>query len=328
MPRDQRYVPPGSLLEITTRTFQGRLLLPPTEEVRDAVLGVLGFALSLFSQVELHGFICLTTHYHMLISVPDPETLARFMSFFNGNVARKVSKIIGWTGAFWSRRYADIPILDELAAVKRLDYLLRNSCKEGLVSSPLAWPGATTARALVLGETVRGKWVNETELSAARRRWKRAHREDYEPEPDPAEFTTWFTIKLAPLPCWKDKGDAERRSLCRAIIERIEESMKGVSVMGVERLRAQNPLQEPRGKYPRRSPEPRCHSSTPEGWRAYVHEHRELRDIYRSVSARIRAGEVSVPELPAWTLPPPRHFTPSRNIRPVTWEAVQAAAAN
>ncbi len=47
MPRSLRFVPsPGTLVEVTTRTVQGRLLLKPTSPINQAVLGVLGRAQS------------------------------------------------------------------------------------------------------------------------------------------------------------------------------------------------------------------------------------------------------------------------------------------
>jgi hypothetical protein len=42
MPRPLRFVPAGSLVEITTRTIEGRLLLKPSPELTDIILGVIG----------------------------------------------------------------------------------------------------------------------------------------------------------------------------------------------------------------------------------------------------------------------------------------------
>jgi hypothetical protein len=44
MPRPLRFIPEHSLVEITTRTLQGRLLLKPSPELNDLVLGVIGKA--------------------------------------------------------------------------------------------------------------------------------------------------------------------------------------------------------------------------------------------------------------------------------------------
>ncbi len=40
--RPLRYIPPGSVVEVTSRTIQGRLLLRPSPEVNDIILGVIG----------------------------------------------------------------------------------------------------------------------------------------------------------------------------------------------------------------------------------------------------------------------------------------------
>ena len=59
----------------------------------------------------------------------------------------------------------------------RLYYLLSNSCKEGLVGSPLQWPGVSAAAALYRGEwTMRGIWYDRTAEHADRLRGiKRQH---------------------------------------------------------------------------------------------------------------------------------------------------------
>lgn len=44
MARDLRYVPPGSLVEVTCRTIQGRFLLRPSRELNEIVYGILGRA--------------------------------------------------------------------------------------------------------------------------------------------------------------------------------------------------------------------------------------------------------------------------------------------
>jgi hypothetical protein len=44
MPRPLRFVPEHALVEITTRTLQGRLLLRPSPELNDLVLGIVGRA--------------------------------------------------------------------------------------------------------------------------------------------------------------------------------------------------------------------------------------------------------------------------------------------
>jgi len=140
MPRRLRFVPPGSLVEVTCRTVQGRLLLRPSPILRDLTLGVLARAARLYP-VEIHAFAFLSNHYHLLMTVPDAERLARFMNYLNSNLAREAGRLIRWREKFWGRRYQAILVSDEDAAqIERLRYVLSHGAKEGLVASPLDWP--------------------------------------------------------------------------------------------------------------------------------------------------------------------------------------------
>jgi hypothetical protein len=65
MPRPLRFVPEQSLVEITTRTLQGRLLLKPSSELTDIILGVIGKAQELYG-MTIHAFVFLSTHAHFL----------------------------------------------------------------------------------------------------------------------------------------------------------------------------------------------------------------------------------------------------------------------
>ena len=48
MPRPLRFIPPGSLVEVTTRTIHGRLLLTPSPELADLIRGIVGKAQALY----------------------------------------------------------------------------------------------------------------------------------------------------------------------------------------------------------------------------------------------------------------------------------------
>src|SRR5687767_13509069 len=128
MGRPLRYIPAGSLVEVTTRTIQERMLLRPSPEVNERILGVLGRAQSLFP-VRIHAIVVLSNHWHGLLSVDDGAQLAAFMAFVNGNIAREIGRLHNWPHRFWSRRYRAIVVADDAAAVARLRYLIRNGCQ-------------------------------------------------------------------------------------------------------------------------------------------------------------------------------------------------------
>ncbi|HEY0512697.1 MAG TPA: transposase [Thermoanaerobaculia bacterium] len=157
MARLLRFIPDtGSLVEVTTRTFQSRLLLTPKPQLNRIIIGTLARASRRY-KVGAVAFSFLSNHYHLLLRVDDAEQLARFMGYFNSKLAREVARLTGWRQKIWSRRYQAIVISNEEAAqVARLVYVLSNSCKEGLVARLADWPGVHAAPALLAGSSLEG----------------------------------------------------------------------------------------------------------------------------------------------------------------------------
>jgi hypothetical protein len=63
MSRHLRFVPDGgALVEVTCRTIQGRLLLRPSQQLNDIILGVLGRAQERYP-VDIVIFSFLSSHY-------------------------------------------------------------------------------------------------------------------------------------------------------------------------------------------------------------------------------------------------------------------------
>jgi REP element-mobilizing transposase RayT len=195
MGRPLRFMPyPVSTFEITTRCLHSRLLLTPSEELNQIVLGVIGRAQCLFPGILLHLFVVASNHIHMLATTPSANLLASFMGYVNGNIAREVGKLQSWTEKFWSRRYRAIPVLDHTALLERARYFLSHGCKEGLVKRPRDWPGANCVKALCEGLQLWGLWFDRTREYQARLQGKRFMKN---------EFAAPYQVKLAPLPCWE-----------------------------------------------------------------------------------------------------------------------------
>ena len=88
MGRRLRYLPyDRSLVEVTNRTIHGRMLLKPTKRFRDITLGALGRAQRRYG-VEIHAFVFLSNHYHLLISVSDAQQMARFVGYVESKLAK------------------------------------------------------------------------------------------------------------------------------------------------------------------------------------------------------------------------------------------------
>ncbi len=67
--RNLRHFPPGSLVEVTTRT-QGRRLMVPSRLLNQIIVGVLGRAQGRYP-VRIHAYGSASNHYHLTLTVDD-----------------------------------------------------------------------------------------------------------------------------------------------------------------------------------------------------------------------------------------------------------------
>lgn len=300
MPRRLRYVPSGSLVEVTTRTIHERFLLRPSPEVNDLILGVIGKAQA-STNVHIHALVFLSNHWHALLSVDDAAQLAAFMGFVNGNIARELARLHGWRDRLWSRRYQAIVVADDDAAVARLRYILLNGCKEGLVDKPADWPGVSCVGALTRGETLKGTWYDRTAESRARRRGSKS---------PPASFATKYEVKLSPLPLWRGWPTERLRSACKNLIAGIEAETRtqrassGQAALGRERIMAQHPYDRP--EHPEASPAPLVHASTRNIRKAFRHQYATFVDAFSAAASALRSGEKA--DFPPGAFPPAGPF--------------------
>src|ERR1017187_8355150 len=243
MPRPLRFIPEKSLVEITTRTLQGRLLLRPSPELTDLILGVIGKAQTLYG-MTIHAFVFLSTHAHFLLSPASAGQLAKFMQFVNANVAKEAGRLHLWRERLWSRRYRSIVVADEKAAHARLRYILAHGAKEGLVGTPAAWPGPNCIAALTTGAILRGTWFDRSAEYLARQRGETVF---------PSQFATTFDVHLTPLPCLQHLTADQRQAEYRRTVGEIqaqteaENKEKGRQPMGVAAILAQDPHSKPAG---------------------------------------------------------------------------------
>jgi len=299
MSRRLRFIPEGgALVEVTCRTIQGRFLLKPSEELRSIVIGVLARAQKLYP-IELHAFVFLSNHYHLLLSAQNAHQLARFMNYLNSNLAREAGRVHGWREKFWSRRYQAIVVSEEEAAqTGRLRYLLSHGCKEGLVSRPREWPGAHCAEALVEGRLLEGLWFDRSQEYAARTRRE---------EIDRLAYATAETIRLEPLPCWQHLSEEMYRCRVGELILQIEaetaelHAKEGTQPLGVGAVLAQNPHDRPlRSK---KAWAPAFHAATKVARRELVEAYGWFLGAYREAAEKLCCGDLGA-SFPEGCFPP------------------------
>jgi putative transposase len=302
MPRRLRFIPPeGAVVEVTTRTIQGRLLLRPSRLLNLIVLGTLGRSQRLY-RVRLHDFVFMSNHYHLLLSVDSALQLARFMGYFNGNLAKEVARLTQWKDKIWSRRYQAVLISTEPEAqLARQRYIFSHGLKENLVDSPRTWPGVTSLEAHLSGRPLEGLWFDRTQQFKARR----------QRETSPAErFSEKETVCLTPLPCLANLSDDEHKALVEKTIADIElEGARDIRASGRPPVGEHQIRTQPHNATPqrsKRSPAPFAHCASTKQrrqlWKAYCW----FLAAYLDAKESLRAGRQA--RFPEGSFPPPAPF--------------------
>jgi hypothetical protein len=252
--------------------------------------------------LELHAFVALSNHVHLLVTVRDAAQLAGFMAFVNGNIAREVGRLHRWRERFWGRRYRAIVVADETAQVERLKYILENGVKEGLVPSPKSWPGCSSVAALTTGVPLIGTWHDRSAEYHARRRGE---------EIKPGQFKTTYPVTLSPLPCWRHLSVEAHRRSCAELVASIEAASSssrahgGRPPLGADHILGVHPHDLP--VHSDSNPAPLVHAASSAARRAFRAAYRAFVDAFRWAAARLRRGERGV-EFPEAAFPPPLPF--------------------
>jgi hypothetical protein len=299
MSRPLRFIPEGSLVEVTTRTIQGRLLLRPSPELNDLVLGVIGRAQHLYA-MTIHAFTVASNHAHLLLSPSDAEQLARFMQFVNANVAKEVARLHNWPERVWSRRYRAIPVVDDKAAHARIRYQLSHGAKEGLVAAAGNWPGANCIAALTHGDVLRGTWHDRSAEYRAGTTGK---------DVKPGQFSTTYDIRITPLPCVLHLSTDQQQSHYRRVVGEIDAAARvanqeeGRTPMGVDKILAQDPHHRPEA--PDRSAAPLVHAHDDGARNVFLAAYRVFVSNYRAAVDNLKGVARQITDLfPDWAFPP------------------------
>jgi len=306
-------VPEGNtLVEVTVRTSQSRLLLRPGPAVNEIILGVLGRAQRLYP-VRCCSVVFMSNHWHALLQVDDALQLARFMQHVDGNLSSEIGRkeMHDWPSTMWSRRYQSIVVSDEEGAqVERLRYHLAHGVKECLVDQVKRWPGVHFAKSILGGKPLKGLWFNRTEEFAARNRGDDFGRLKYAEEE---------VLKLSQLPCWADLTPEQYRERIAELVEEIEaeartdREARGIEPWGVEAILRQDPHTRP--NQTKKSPAPACHAGSKGFRKKFWEEYSAFVADFREAAEKLKAGEWPV-RFPLGSFPPGLPFVSAYAAQP------------
>jgi len=89
---------------------------------------------------ELHEFVVMPNHIHLLLTPAPDLTLERVMQFIKGGYSHRAGQQLGPSLGVWARGYMDHRVRDPRDYEAHRDYIHQNPVQRGLASSPEKFP--------------------------------------------------------------------------------------------------------------------------------------------------------------------------------------------
>jgi len=177
---------------ITNRCEHEMFLLLPKERITSIIQCWFARALCLFGDgIEVYAFVFLSNHFHLLLR-DTKGTLAAFMWYFQGNVARAINRELERKGRFWFREYDDVIVTGDEEFLDRYAYTVGNAVKAGLVEKSEEWPGWSSLQGALGDGRYRFEMLNRTKYHNATRRGQKVDESQY--------METWeFALSVPPM---------------------------------------------------------------------------------------------------------------------------------
>ncbi len=134
-----KHVPPYLLVDkaiyfVSCRTYQGLPIIDSAQK-KEIVLTNLLDIIKTFGY-ELHGWVILDNHYHVLFKVSEAKTIPLAFQRIHGKSSREINTIDGIRGRKVWYNYWDECVRDEKDYYNKLNYIHVNAVKHGYVKNP------------------------------------------------------------------------------------------------------------------------------------------------------------------------------------------------
>ena len=122
----------------TTKTSMSKQLL---QSERNALLLVdVLRSFATVPGVELHDFVIMPDHLHILFTLHEGTTVEKAMQLVKGRFSYRLKKEFGFIGEVWQRGFSDVKIKDRTSFEAHVEYIANNPVKAGLVALPSDYP--------------------------------------------------------------------------------------------------------------------------------------------------------------------------------------------
>jgi putative transposase len=123
---------------VTTGTSMGRRLLQ-SERNAGLLIDVLR-SLVAERKFELHDFVIMPDHIHLLLTVKDGMTVEKAMQLIKGRFSHRLSHEFGHKGEVWQRGFSELQVMSRESLETHREYIGQNPVKAGLVISADEFP--------------------------------------------------------------------------------------------------------------------------------------------------------------------------------------------
>jgi putative transposase len=123
---------------VTTKTSMARRLL---QSDRNAMLLIDVLRANVAAgKFQLHDFVIMPNHVHLLMTVPGGVTIEKAMQLIKGAFSYRLKRDFGYPGEVWQRGFSEVRIIDEESFLRHRAYIGLNPVRAGLVETPEQWP--------------------------------------------------------------------------------------------------------------------------------------------------------------------------------------------
>jgi putative transposase len=129
---------PARTFFVTTKTAMGKRILQSERNAR-LLIDVLR-SLVAEGKFELHDFVIMPNHVHLIFTVHNDMTIEKAMQLVKGRFSHRLSKEFGHLGEVWQRGFAEEQVMNRESLEAHRRYIAENPVKAGLAKSPDEYP--------------------------------------------------------------------------------------------------------------------------------------------------------------------------------------------
>jgi len=93
---------------------------------------------------ELHEFVIMPDHVHLLMTLPVDMTIEKAMQLIKGGFSYRLKKEFGYQGEVWQGGFSEVRISDGQSFMEHCEYIVQNPVKAGLADTAEQYPYSYT----------------------------------------------------------------------------------------------------------------------------------------------------------------------------------------